>query len=72
MPAADAPRVRIKARDLAHLEEVRREVASEVPIYVESRQRLTLSTGPLPDAVQERLEELGATVRPELRYDLDQ
>jgi hypothetical protein len=67
----DAPRLLIETRDAEQFEAVKQRVRGSAPIFVESRRRLTLSTGVLPPEEQRALESMGAVIRPEASYDLD-
>jgi hypothetical protein len=67
----DAPRLLIETHDAEEFEAVKQRVQASAPIFVESRRRLTLSTGALPPDKQRELESMGAVIRAEVSYDLD-
>ncbi|MDF2973225.1 MAG: hypothetical protein K0R61_3675 [Microvirga sp.] len=67
----NAPRLLIETRDVETFEAVKRRVQASAPIFVESRRRLMLSTGPLPPDKRRELEAMGAVIRAEVVYDPD-
>jgi hypothetical protein len=64
-------RYRVKARDPEHFEKIKQALAGKTAIYLESRKRLTMSTGAIPSATRAEIEAEGAQVSPEIQYDLD-
>jgi len=64
-------RYRVKARDPAQFERIKKTLEGKTAIYLESRKRLTMSTGEIPSATRAEIEAEGAQVSPEIQYDLD-
>ena len=64
-------RYRVKARDLKQFERIRKTLEGKTAIYLESRKRLTMSTGAIPSSTRAEIEAEGAQVSPEMQYDLD-
>lgn len=64
-------RYKVKAPNEAVFETVKKRLAEKIPIFVESKKRLMLSVGDLPEAVISELEEEGSRVTVDHQYELD-
>ena len=64
-------RYKIKTRDLDSLRRVEALTRKATRVYLVSSRRLMLSTDEIPDHLRHRIEELGGTITPEHRYDLE-
>lgn len=69
VPAMERYKVKLPTDEA--FEKAVRLVEGEVPLYVRSQKRRTLSVGCLPPDVERRLRALGGRVYDEERYDLE-
>jgi hypothetical protein len=69
--AEEIDRFRVRARDADQLRRIRAKLEGKTAIFVESRKRLSLSTGAIPPDTRAEIEAEGAEVSPEVQYDLD-
>lgn len=64
-------RYKVKVQEVDDFDDVCSAAARHGRVYVISKPRRTLSVGSLDAAAKAHLEDLGATVEPEMRYDAD-
>lgn len=64
-------RLKIRAKDSAHLSQLRQMAQKETDVFLESQDRLFLSTGELSAAAQDRMRETGARITRDRVYQMD-